>query len=175
MSTTEMKQWRSVFLVAVGDEAPNVEELIDEYCDEFFEHCLAEWCTDDALWPVNRTPHVFRDWLQVESVDSVWDADPLEPLLVSERALTHCAGCDQPLEDEVVFVGIGEKKSRRLTADEVERLDEQAEDDARRAADVAVILRCCSEECAAGLEEEYERAIALAADRAMPRRPPLPS
>lgn len=159
----EAKSLRTVFLAAVGDQVPDLQDLIDTYCEDLFEQCLAAWASDESLWPANRNPHVFRDWCQVECVDDVFDADPSEPLLVSERMLTRCANCEAPLEElgeGVAFVGLGKGGARRLTAEEAGRLEQTEE--AGEAGDPAgstVVLRCCGAECASQLEGAYTRAL----------------
>src|SRR5215471_18906097 len=68
-----------VYLVAAHPD-DEVEDLIDEYADEIFASQLEQWQIDEAGWPVNRSPHVFRDWFDVTLADWVSDLDPGEPL-----------------------------------------------------------------------------------------------
>src|ERR1043165_7249645 len=64
-----------VYLVAARPD-DEVESLIDEYAAEIFDAQLEQWQIDEAGWPVNRTPHVFRDWFDVGLADWVTDPDP---------------------------------------------------------------------------------------------------
>ena len=57
---------RMVYLAALGDEVPPLAEVIEIYWEEMFEESLDGWTNDEALWPTNRTAHVFRDWLHVD-------------------------------------------------------------------------------------------------------------
>ena len=69
----------SVYLVAAPPQLP-VSDLIDEYALDVFEEQLAAWHDDEGAWPVNRSPHVFRDWFDVTVADDVVDLDPEEPV-----------------------------------------------------------------------------------------------
>lgn len=46
----------------------------------FFEKKLADWYTDESLWPKKRTLKMFREWFAIEYRSMVWDLDttPLE-------------------------------------------------------------------------------------------------
>ena len=161
----DAKSLRTVCLVHGGDDEPDVDDLTDEYFDTLFEEWLGGWTTDESLWPSNRTAHVFRDWFQVECIDYVIDVDSHEPLLVSERVLTHCANCDSLLtEGATVFVGLARDSSRRLTADEAAAAEQELAG-ALEAGTVApepltLVQRCCSAECAAEVESAYTAALA---------------
>jgi hypothetical protein len=152
--TYDSKSLRTIYLVAAHDGEVNLEDLIDEYSAEIFEHILIGWTDDESLWPKNRTPHVFRDWCHVELVDLAWDADPAEPLLVSEAVRTQCANCEGPLEDHPVYVGIGADGTRRLTSDEFDEYERQR--DAAPYDPVSmIVLRCCGNDCASDVETVY--------------------
>jgi hypothetical protein len=69
----------TVYLVAAQSEH-GLEDLIDEYAADIFETQLEQWHLRQADWPVNRSPHVFRDWFDVTLADWVSDLDPGEPL-----------------------------------------------------------------------------------------------
>jgi hypothetical protein len=56
------------------------QRVIDDYALEIFEDQLWNWMTEEEDWPANRTPHVFRDWFDVEIVEAVQDLDDAEPL-----------------------------------------------------------------------------------------------
>lgn len=166
LTIEEAKSLRTIFLAAVDDLEPDLQDMIDHYWEDIFEESLVAWTSDESLWPANRTAHVFRDWFQVECIDHVTDADPGEPLPVSERVLTRCAVCRAPL-DEIVRVGLDKGGSRRLTPEEAERYHEEAQDaveDGERRA-LAMVVRCCSDACASEMEASYARALADGADR----------
>lgn len=65
-----------VYLLDATDSEAHREELIDCYADEIWEQQLYQWHTDEAQWPINRTPHTLRDWFDITFVDMVFDADP---------------------------------------------------------------------------------------------------
>src|SRR5919108_420918 len=58
--------------------------------------------------PPNRTPHMFRDWFAVESIDLIVDLDPQEPITLAEAIQTQCAQCGATLDEHVVAVAAGE-------------------------------------------------------------------
>jgi hypothetical protein len=90
--------------------------LIDEYAAEIFEEQLEAWHTDESAWPVNRSPHVFRDWFDVVLGDMVVDLDPAEPLDFDDDdglvdmlrgvpgASGPCAWCDATIEADASIV-----------------------------------------------------------------------
>src|SRR4051812_39690319 len=69
----------AVYLVAPAKDAFE-QDVVDEYSTDIFELELEAWHTDVATWPVNRSPHVFRDWFDVTLSEMVVDLDPAEPL-----------------------------------------------------------------------------------------------
>src|SRR5688500_15942281 len=161
----DAKSLRTVCLVQGGDYEPDVDELTDGYFDTLFEEWLGGWTTDESLWPPNRTPHVFRDWFQVECIDYVGDVDSHEPLLVSERVVTHCANCDGLLgEGATVFLGLGRDSSRRLPADGAAAAEQELggalEGGTASPETLIVVQRCCSSECATEVETAYAAALA---------------
>jgi hypothetical protein len=93
----------TVYLVAVEDDLEDVRAMIDEYAVEVFEEQLLGWHEDESAWPANRTPHVFRDWFDVEVADIVNDLDehvPIDPAWAPsvEEAWNHCGWCGAELE-----------------------------------------------------------------------------
>jgi hypothetical protein len=150
---------RTIYLLATGDEIPDVEELIDEYCDEIFEEFLERWPADESLWPVNRNPHTFRDWFAVELVDVVHDADPQEPVTISEVVLTQCAICDAPLDSDRQFVVLGDNRVRRLSAEEAEQWEQAIDEGNGPPVNVELVFRCCSAACTAVAEETLGRVL----------------
>ena len=152
LKTEETASHRMVYLAATGDAMPPLNELIDTYWEEIFEEALEQWVLDESLWPVNRTPHVFRDWFHVESIDGVADMDPDEPITIRELARTRCAACDADLGASAIVVGtFTDDRVRRMTAQELEPLeeDEATGNDSERP---LLVFRCCGEACATRME-----------------------
>jgi len=160
MMAAELPSLRAIYLGAVGDIPPPLEELIDIYWEEIFEQFLDGWVSDESLWPANRTPHVFRDWFHVEVIETVHDMDPGEPVTIREHEQTRCAVCDSDLTAEAIAVVIfTDRHHRRMTIPELETADSnESADDPNRP---LMVFRCCREECAreieAGLEEASNR------------------
>jgi hypothetical protein len=92
----------TVYLVDAEDEPIDETALIDAYAQELFEQELGQWELDDQHWPPNRTPHVFRDWFDVELVDLVLDADADVPLVDDgvPDAVCQCAWCKHQLDED---------------------------------------------------------------------------
>ena len=152
ITTEEAASHRTVYLAATGDAMPSVNELIEIYWEEIFEEALEQWVADESLWPVNRTPHVFRDWFHVESIDGVVDMDPGDPLTIRELARTRCASCDADLGAETIVVcTFTDRRVRRMSVQEIDTiLGEDAPDgDSNHP---VMVLRCCGEECARRME-----------------------
>src|SRR3954462_6888100 len=76
----------AVYLVAVPAEV-GLQDIIDDYSADIFEEQLMVWHKDERAWPVNRSPHVFRDWFDVTLADTVIDLDPEEPTDVDDELL----------------------------------------------------------------------------------------
>lgn len=110
LSVDQLSSLTEVYLLDATDSEADREQLIDEYADEIWEQQLDQWSTDEATWPVNRTPHTLRDWFELTFVDMVFDADPdidwHEPIpddeIVAEQSRT-CQWCRRvQAEDESV-------------------------------------------------------------------------
>jgi hypothetical protein len=109
----------AVYLVA-ADPEQSLPELIDQYAAEVFEEQLEAWHTDESTWPINRTPHVFRDWFDVVLGDSVIDLDPEESFHFEDEgeedlldalsgvpgALTSCAWCGETIDAKSPVVAV---------------------------------------------------------------------
>ncbi len=113
--TEEMlPSFETVYLLEGESEAADLQELIDEYADELFEHQLEQWSENEDLWPPNRTPHVFRDWFDARVIDLVCDADPDAPWSLLEldddeegdvdAQWSTCAWCGGSIEGEVLTI-----------------------------------------------------------------------
>ena len=144
---------RMVYLAATGDKTPEVSEIIDIYREDIFEESLSGWTHDESLWPPNRTPHVFRDWFDVDCIDGVADADPSEPLTIRELARTRCAACEAELDSgAIAVVTFSDRRVGRMTVQELDVLDERDTETADANLPV-LVFRCCSERCAQRVEE----------------------
>ena len=169
----QLKAMATVFVVEALDEELDVQEVIDENCDEIFEHMLEAWTTDDSLWPPNRTPHVFRDWFDVTLQDLLFDLSPDAPWLepdTDEDLQTWCGWCGEPLEEDAEIVTLGASVEAKQMLKDVEgeiiplpvgernvdaivvMADSPAKEDGR---DLVFIL--CSEKCASELREALNR------------------
>lgn len=153
----ELHSLRNVYLVAAGDEEPELQALMATYWEEIFEEFLREWVADESLWPANRTPHTFRDWFGVESIESVGDLDPQEPLSVLEAVRTRCFMCGAPLDHIRIAVALGDTVSR-LTAHEVDEWERAVDAGGEPSPEAPFILRCCGTACAKAAEEVLHRA-----------------
>jgi hypothetical protein len=84
----------------------DLQAMIDFWYHEIFEDQLAQWNTEESTWPVNRTPHVFRDWFDVESSELVADLDEDLPLvdepqpLGVDDAMARCGWCLKEFSEE---------------------------------------------------------------------------
>lgn len=103
------------YLVAPdGDEegTVDVQVLIDRWAERMFDDQLRQWTPDEATWPTNRTPHLFRDWFDVELVELVGDLDEDLPIFDGaneysvEDATTVCAWCASEIGAEEVAIPV---------------------------------------------------------------------
>jgi hypothetical protein len=153
LTIDDLPSLRMVYLVATGDRVPPVTDLIDTYWEEIFEDSLDEWTINEALWPANRRPHVFRDWFHIECIEGVADADPGEPVTIRELARTRCSACEAELgSGAIAVVTFSDRRVGRMTAQELDLLDERntETDDANLP---VMVFRCCGEPCAKQIEE----------------------
>ncbi len=153
----ELHSLRNVYVVATGDEEPELQALITTYWEEIFEEFLREWAPDESLWPANRTAHTFRDWFEVESIGSVVDLDPQEPFTVREATRTLCTMCGAPLDDSRIAVTLGDIISR-LTTREVDEWERAVDAGEEPAIEAQLVLRCCGTSCAHAAEEVLRQA-----------------
>jgi hypothetical protein len=174
----------SVYLVAARDDE-HVEDLIDEYAAEIFEAELDSWHTDEAAWPVNRSPHVFRDWFDVTVGSMVRDLDPEEPLdfdldpeaLEREELLDalagdsdadlRCAWCETPIavDAPISTVFVTGPRTPHEFAEVIElTVDGRAvpavvpSDRSQAAAiDVMAMVLCCGDACRRAFQDAWAR------------------
>lgn len=167
----------AVYLVAPPADL-SLSELIDEYAADIFDEQLEAWHTDESQWPVNRSPHVFRDWFDVTVTEPVVDLDPSESLDVDEDdeglldvlrgtpgAMTSCAWCEKPMDGETPMQVVNLKGARdsRPEAELIElTLGARAiqavvpGDDSPAAREgVAAFVVVCSDECGRSFEEAW--------------------
>ena len=141
----------------MNDDLP-LGELIDIYWEEIFDDSLDGWTHDESLWPVNRTPHVFRDWFEVDCIDGVADADPDEPVTILELSRTSCAVCGADLAaDATAVVSRVDRSLQRMSVREVDAREEaDARDEGETHIDdqaqPVMVFRCCGESCATKME-----------------------
>src|SRR5438094_22074 len=86
LTLDEARTMPTVYLVEGIDSLDETTELVDEYAVDIFEEQLASWSEDETAWPANRTPHLFRDWFDVEVVETVVDTTGT-PLIDDQDAL----------------------------------------------------------------------------------------
>ena len=160
LSYDSRKEYRTVYLLA-GDEDSTVDDVVDDNWDDLFTSELASWYTDSEVWPGNRSAHTFRDWFEVDLVDTVTDLDPDEPLTITEQMRTRCSACGVALDDAQLAVALRQGgASSRWTREALDgwQARDAEEDDLEDPSCVVLALRCCSEACAERIEESFERA-----------------
>lgn len=162
LKAEERASLRSVYLVAAADPTTDLQDLIDTYWADIFEEELAGWIIDEALWPVNRTAHTFRDWFHLETVEGVTDADPDEPITLSEVARTRCAMCDGLLDERQLAVVLRDQAIERWTLAQLEAWEHEGEtaDEATEDQLVTALFRCCGVQCATRAESAMTEATA---------------
>ena len=174
----------TVFLVEAPERlVDDASSLIDLYADELFEELLAAWIRDEEHWPPNRTPHVFRDWFDVEFIDLVLDVEDELPLLeddedlideelieeLRERALYECAWCHAALEEETERFAVGLHHDRLeelaglegqpfpvpLSRGPIIGIVTMPDSDARKEGK-HIVFTLCSERCGSELKQAFE-------------------
>lgn len=48
-------------------------EWVEENCSMIFELELGDWFVDEETWPSDRSWDVFREWFEIEHIDTIWD------------------------------------------------------------------------------------------------------
>ena len=163
----------TVFVVEALDDEPDLQDVVDENCDEIFECMLEAWTADQSLWPPNRSPHVFRDWFDVTLQDLLFDLSPDAPWLeadAEEGLQTWCGWCGEPIAEdaEIVTLGASVEEKERLRDLEGEIIPLPVGD---RTVDAVVVMAdspakkagrdlmfiVCSEGCASHLREALNR------------------
>jgi hypothetical protein len=174
----------SIYLVAARD-GDDLEDLIDDYAAEMFEAELEAWHGDEAAWPVNRSPHVFRDWFDVTLGPFVQDLDPDEPLEIDLDATEldraelldalagdpdaelHCAWCETVIDADapVSIAFLTGPRTPHETPEAIElavggrvvRAVVPSDDSEAAARDVVAMIVCCGDDCRAAFEDAWSR------------------
>ena len=165
----------SIYLVStIRLEVPDLSELVDTYGVEIFETELEGWWTDDAHWPANRNPHIFRDWFDVTLSDLAWDMDETEPIYAaddeghSDGVPRACAWCGTPIDEEAPVVTVSLKGPLDVPRAEgsvieltvggrvVPALVPTDDSEARREGIVALVM-LCGEPCADAFKEAWNK------------------
>ena len=55
-------------------------EILEDYFDYIFENELWSWCTDESMWPQERTFEIFLEWFSYEFHSMAFDLDVNTPL-----------------------------------------------------------------------------------------------
>lgn len=68
----------SIYLIRECDN--DVSKILHEAYTYIFEEQLASWCTDESVWPPDRTFEVFRSWFEYSHHSMILDLSD-EPLI----------------------------------------------------------------------------------------------
>ena len=175
----------AVYLVARSKLSPSLQDLIDEYADDIFEDQLDGWHTDEAAWPINRSPHVFRDWFDVSVAEWVIDLDDEEPFEVEDAAddgeeddlvealqgvpgaELKCAWCHSPMDRDEEVVTVTLKGTRPATpTTEVIELEIEGrivpaicprEGSPAAASGAMALVMFCGDDCARAFQDAWNR------------------
>lgn len=80
ISKEEALEERTVYLID-DESAENLDEMLKNNFEMFFEHELLLWYTDESLWPEELSYEMFKEWFEVEChsvVENVVDGPILE-------------------------------------------------------------------------------------------------
>ena len=165
----------TTYLVAtIGPEVPDLSELVDTYGVEIFETELEGWWTDEAYWPVNRNPHVFRDWFDVTLSDLAWDLEETEPIYAADDddlfggMLQDCSWCGTPIEEDAPVLTVSLKGLRNESRPEASIIELTVggravpavvpRDDSEAGRDgIVALVTFCGEPCAEAFKNAWER------------------
>ena len=168
-------QQPSTYLVStIGPEAPDLSELVDTYGLEIFEAELEGWWTDEAGWPANRNPHIFRDWFDVTLCDLAWDLEETEPIYaaddddLSAGIPQGCAWCETPFAEDTPVLTVSLKGARdaprpegsiiELTVGGRVVLAVVPKDDSEAGQDgILALVMLCGESCADAFKAAWEK------------------
>jgi hypothetical protein len=175
LTADELPSLTEVYLLDATDSEADREELIDTYAEEIWEQQLEGWSTDEATWPVNRTPHTLRDWFDLTFVDMVFDADPDVDLhelglLDPEAELRVCQWCHEEVPPQQPIYAFSLALRTEAPRDAIDqrlvplliggsvRFAVRAQPGSEAAASGHdLILGCCSESCVNELRAAFDR------------------
>ena len=69
-----------IYLVPQFDCTEDAMEWLSSNFEYFFEQQLFGWCTDENLWPKDRTWEMFQEWVYISFQSCVYDVldEPIE-------------------------------------------------------------------------------------------------
>jgi hypothetical protein len=165
----------TIYLVSTnGPEIPDLSELVDTYGLEIFEAQLEGWWRDEARWPVNRNPHIFRDWFDVTLSDLAWDMDETEPIYAADdddlfdELPPACAWCGMDIDEDAPVVSVSLKGPRDVPRPEASTIELTVggrvvpalvpKDDSEAGRDgIVALVMFCSESCAGAFQTAWDR------------------
>lgn len=65
----------NIYLIREMHSNADVLEWVQHNYDELFANELNDWCTDEALWPKDRSYALFAEWFSVEVHSMVLDLE----------------------------------------------------------------------------------------------------
>ena len=70
----------AIFLVPEFYNTSDAMKWLASNFDYFFEQQLFAWCTDEDLWPEDRTWEMFQEWVYISFQSCVYDVldEPIE-------------------------------------------------------------------------------------------------
>lgn len=80
LSLEEHREDPTAYLIPIVEDVEQAEEILVACWPLLFENELESWCTDEDVWPGDRSLEMFLEWFDVELHSTVVDvaADPLE-------------------------------------------------------------------------------------------------
>jgi hypothetical protein len=66
LSLDDVRRDETTYLIPESTDEKDSEHLLQLIYTEVFEHELGGWCTEEGLWPANRSYQTFRKWFEVE-------------------------------------------------------------------------------------------------------------
>ncbi len=85
--SSEVESWNplendrtTVYLIPQFDYPGDAVEWVKLNFDYFFELNFEDWCTDEELWPKNRSWELFQEWFEISVQSCVSDVldDPIK-------------------------------------------------------------------------------------------------
>jgi hypothetical protein len=66
LTLADLSREPTIYLIPECDTPGDVEDVLQELCDEIFCEQLAGWYTDTETWPEDRSFEVFRRWFDYQ-------------------------------------------------------------------------------------------------------------